>query len=294
MAFEWLHSRAAALSVVLAALSLGACDNSIDPFSESTRYYAIFGFLDADRDSQFVRIEPTRSNREAGPVEYDVESVITTDLTSGEIVVWRDSLVELEEGGVGLVYYASFRPQRGGRYRIEVARSDGATTSAETTIPDMPALSVRRPNRSFLGSLEQGLLFDRVVRRPEQVVVNYAVTFGTRTDPLDVKLVYNPPGVPEGDGWRIIVRLTRDKATVFQRLSLTANDGVALHTLSIDLRLLSDDWPLTDPGLTETNVTNGFGFFGSAATHHASWVLDSLFVAELGFINRQDALGNAQ
>lgn len=288
------HIRIARLAVVLLALTLAACDNSIDPFSESNRYYAIFGFLDADADTQFVRIEPTRSNPELGPVTFDVESVMTTDEISRGVVVWRDSLVELEDGATGLLYYGVFRPIRGRTYRIEVMRSDGAVTSATTTIPDVPPLSIRRPDRSFLGRIEQGLLFEGVIRPPERIVVNYAVTFGTLTEPLEVKLPYTAPGAPEGSGWRVIIQLTRDRSTVLERLSLTTSDPVALHTLSIDLRLLSDDWPIDEPGITETNVMNGFGFFGSAVTHHATWVLDSLFVNDLGFIDKQDGGENVR
>lgn len=283
-----------AVVFLLFATLAGGCDNAIDPFAESHRYYALFGYLDADVDSQFVRIEPTRSNPELGPASFDVESVMTTDLETNEVVVWRDSSIELEEGGTGLLYYGTLRPVRGRRYRIDVIRSDGALSSAVTRVPAEPPLSVRRPDRSFLGRLDQGLLFDGVVREPELIVVKYAVTFGTLTEPLEVRVPYIAPGAPEGSGWRVIVRLTRDKGTVLERLSLKTTDPLALHTLSIDLRLLSDDWPLEPPGLTETNVTNGFGFFGAAATHRATWVLDSAFVAELGFIDRQDEGANVQ
>lgn len=286
-----LHIRSAALVTLLASFTHVACDNSVDPFAESTRYYAIFGFLDADRDSQYVRIEPTRGNPELGVVRFDVASVITTDLMSGEVRVWADSLIELEEGGVGLLYYGVFRPIRGHTYRIDIRRSDDASTTALTTVPEDPPLSVRKPDRSFLGSLEQGLLFGELARRPEKIVVNYAVTYGVLVEPLEVKLPYNVFGVPEGTGWRVIVRLTRDRSAVIDRLGLKPTDQVALHTVSIDLRLLSSDWPLVDPGLAETNVTNGFGFFGSAVTHRAIWVLDSLTVRELNLIDKQQSGG---
>jgi len=279
---------------LLVTMLIAGCDNTIEPFAESNRYFAIFGYLDADRDSHFVRIEPTRSNPELGRVSFDVESVWTTDLDTGERVFWSDSLIDLANGTTGLLYFGQFKPVRGHSYRLEVTRTDGLITSAETTVPSVPSLSVRRPDRRFGGALEQGLLFDGVVRQPEQVIVNYAVTFGTLADPLEVKLPYNVFGAPEGSGWRIIVRLTRDKSTVFERLSVTVNDNVALHTLSIDLRLLSSDWPLQNAGIDETNVRNGYGFFGSAATHHATWILESSFVSELGMIDKQESTDDGE
>ncbi len=286
------HSAALFVGGLVLAFTVAGCDNSIEPFAESTSYYAIFGFLDADADTQYVRIEPTRSNPELGPVVLDVASVETIDLTSGQVLAWSDSLVDLVDGGTGLLYFGRFRPIRGRSYRIEIRRSDGATTTAVTTVPDVPALSVRRPDHSFIGWLEQGLLFNGVTRAPEHVVVNYAVTFGTLSVPLEVKLPYTVVGVPEESGWRVIVRLTRDKSKILERLGLTTNDAVTLHALSIELRLLSDDWPIGEPGVVETNVTNGFGFFGSAAMDRATWVLDSLYVRELGLIDAQDKEGD--
>jgi len=277
-----------AVVAIVIILVVAGCDNTIEPFVESERYFAIFGYLDADRDSHFVRIEPTRTNPELGRQSFDVESVWTTDLDTGDRVFWSDSLLDLSNGTTGLLYFGKFKPVRGHTYRLEIMRTDGATTSVETTVPSEPPLSVRTPDRRFGGALEQGLLFDGVVRQPELVVVNYAVTFGTLADPLEVKLPYNVFGAPEGSGWRIIVRLSRDKSTVFERLSVTTNDMVALHTLSIDLRLLSSDWPLENAGIDQSNVRNGYGFFGSAATHHATWVLESAFVTELGMIDKQE------
>ena len=286
-----IHKACLLGALVIAGGLLGACDNSVEPFFESERYYAIFGFLDAETDSQYVRIEPTRANPELGVVRFDVASVKTTDMTTNDVVTWQDSLVDLDDGSIGLLYHGYFRPIRGHTYRIEVQRNDGVVTSALTTVPAEPDFSVRNPARSFLGALEQGLLFNGVSRQPEQIVVNYAVTYGALTEPLEVRLPYNVFGVPEGSGWRVIVKLTRDKSTVVQRLSLTSSDPLALHTLSIDLRLLSSDWPIKDAGLVETNVTNGLGFFGSAATHRAVWHLDSLTVNELGFVDKQDSDG---
>ena len=291
MRYTHIHIKLAWLASTLVVGMVCGCDNTVEPFFESNRYYAIFGFLDADTDSQFVRIEPTRANPELGETRFDVASVKTIDLRTSETTVWQDSLVRLEDGSLGLLYFSFFRPVRGHSYKIEVERDDGVVTSAVTTIPDAPALSVRPPGRSFLGALEQGLLFEGVRRQPEKIVVNYAVTFGLLTDPLEVKLPYNVFGVPEGPGWRVIVRLTRDKSTVLQRLSLTTSDPLSLHTVSISLRLLSSDWPLVDPGLEESNVTNGFGYFGSAVTHVATWTLDSLTVSELGFVDKQAADG---
>jgi hypothetical protein len=171
---------------------------------------------------------------------------------------------------------------------IEITRSDGAVTMATTRVPGTPMLSVRRPTRTFLGRLEQELTFHGVSRQPELIVVNYGVTFGSLQEPLEVRLPYNVVGVPVGTGWRIVVRLTRDKSTVLDRLALTGNDVISLHTLSVDVRLLSADWPLDEAELINTNVTNGFGFFGSAVTHRASWVLDSVSVGLLGYVDKQN------
>ena len=165
--------------------------------------------------------------------------------------------------------------------------ADGASSGAVTRVPAVPPFSVRTPDHLFSGALEQGLLFGGVQRAPAQVTVSYFVTFGAVTEPVEVKVPYTFLGAPEGQGWRVIVRLTRDTSTVLERLRLTVHDEVALHGISIELRLLSNDWPVNDPGLTATNVSNGFGFVGSAVTNTSTWKLDSLSVAELGLIDKQ-------
>jgi hypothetical protein len=103
---------------------------------------------------------------------------------------------------------------------------------------------------------------------------------------FDALLGYGVAGGFEADAWRITIRLSRDVDQIRQRLSLTPSDTLALYEAAIQIQLLSDDWP-TDARDPYTNVTNGFGFYGSTARFERDWLLTDETVDELGLINRQ-------
>ena len=116
--------------------------------------------------------------------------------------------------------------------------------------------------------------------------MRYRVGSRFAPEPVDVLLDYGIAGGFEEDAWRVTIRLTRDVDQIRNRLSLTALDTLALYETAIQIRLLSDDWPINanDP---YTNVTNGFGFFGSTARFERAWRLTDETVDELRLINRQ-------
>lgn len=279
----------AGIAAVVAVTAFTAgCENSVEPFAETTRHFAIYGFLDADADTQFVRIEATRPNLDDDAINAsNIAGVTTRNLASGEVISWRDSTLDLEGGRQSLLYWAVFRPTLGDPYRIEVVREDGATSSATTTVPDLTSFDPREPHRTFAATLEQSLVFANVARRPEAVTVNYDVTLEADEDPLRITLGYTFFGVPSPGGWKIDVRLTRDRERINSRLALQPAQILFLHEISMTVRLLSTDWPLVESRDRVNNVVDGFGFFGAAATHVVTWRVDSLIVRQLGFEDKQ-------
>jgi len=286
--WRWTHS-VFPLGAALVVFGLVAgCDNSIVPYAETTRHFAIFGFLDADRDTQYMRIEATRpfSDIENGVLE--IATVTTTQLSDGQVITWRGSTIDLEDGGRGLLYTAFFRPKPGHAYQVAARRADGATSYATTTVPDLRQVEVEGATRTFAGTYEQAIEIDGVSRRPETIIMNYDVASSVGAPPIKITLDYDVFGVPNSiGGWRISVRLTRDKQRIHSRLSLDPGHLIGLHDVSMTLRLLSNDWPPIGSNENFTNVVDGFGFFGSAATHSIQWRIDSQVVAGLGFDDRQ-------
>lgn len=285
------RSHTARLAGIVLALGLTSalvgCENSVEPFAETTRHFALYGFLDAEVDTQYVRVEPTRPLPElATPAE--IPSVETTDLETGARVQWRDSSVVLEDGTQAILFWAPFRPLAGHRYQIAVERSDGAVSTATTLVPDFLTSDVRIPSRTFAGTFEQAVVFENVRRRPEKVTVNYGLAFTSDDDPTQIRLDYNIFGAPIERGWQINVRLTRDRERVNSRLGVASSRVLWLHDVSMTVRVLSDDWPLVEEDNRPSNVENGFGFFGSAATHSVTWQIDSLVAQELGYEDSQN------
>lgn len=122
---------------------LSGCDASVDAFDpdDAVGPYSVFGYLDATADTQFVRIEPLRDSlligTSGGPLETRVTS---TNVVTGETVVWRDSLFRLgADVPVGNFYTTSpLSPDATYRFRAEPP-GGGATTTAEVTVPpDFP------------------------------------------------------------------------------------------------------------------------------------------------------------
>ncbi len=48
----------AMLILALTALALAGCDESVNPFVESDRIYSVYGSLDMNADTQYVRVIP--------------------------------------------------------------------------------------------------------------------------------------------------------------------------------------------------------------------------------------------
>ncbi len=122
--------RAALFPLLLLALGLlSACEESVDPFLETDRYFTLFGYLDTDLDTQYVRVIPLRRLVETPPPGPLDATVVSTDLVTGERVVWRDSVVTFANGRTGNVFYGVFNPHLGHRYKLEVADAQGRTTT---------------------------------------------------------------------------------------------------------------------------------------------------------------------
>src|SRR5690606_20140904 len=97
--------------------------------------FTIFGYLDTAYDTQFVRVIPFR--RDIGGTESEeLDAVVTsTELESSTVHEWQDSVITFEDGSIGHVFSAPFRPIPGRTYRFMVELSDRAVGWAETEVP---------------------------------------------------------------------------------------------------------------------------------------------------------------
>ena len=90
--------------VALLAVLAAGCENTVDPFIETDRYFTIFGYLDTASDTQFVRVIPFRRDI-GGSGDPNLDATVTsTELESGTLLPWRDSVITYADGSIGHVF----------------------------------------------------------------------------------------------------------------------------------------------------------------------------------------------
>lgn len=287
--------------LILLFLGVGVlgCDVVVDPILESTQYYTILGYLDMGRDVHYLRVVPLRPTI-TPPTDRTLDATVTSiDLTNGNRVVWRDSVIQFRNGSIGHVFYSKFHVEDGHKFRIEVKRSDGKITSAETTVPTRIPTTIKAPYFSIGGSgglfYEQNVLWKNLAEEPYDVEVWYRYFNGVAVPFTDVKVryqdFYQTKGTVTKDGLQVTVQLTKDKQKLKEK-EIFNTDGQILYGVGMRLVKLDDQWKapggVWDPEVLAqpnvfTNVTNGFGFFGSIGQFDVEWVLPESIVRELGY-----------
>ncbi len=291
-------------SAVLLVLTLGACEQSVNPILESDRDFSLFGTLDMARDTQYVRLIPIRTSLLPGPTT-PLDVVFTSeDLLTQEKILWRDSLVTFANGASGHVFYAPLRIRAGHTYRIEV-RPNGSdlVTSVETTVPPEPRATVLQEiiSGGFGGAFARGrqqVVWEGVLQRPFRIELWYRFLIAEGTVFRDIRMPYVPANEPTGNGgWQIDLDLTKDRLTLD---TLVTVDQTPLVGLGLELTILDaafvppggvfDPEVLVQPG-TLSNVDNGLGFIGSVGRFPVEWVLANDSAHRLRYLTLEDVFG---
>lgn len=260
--------------ILLLALLLGGCDDAFDPFVEAPQRFALYGFLDARQDTQFVRVQPVAA--ETREPRRGEATLTSTALGSGAVRAWQDSLVTLDDGALGLLFFAVFRPAPGEVYRIEVEGTAGASERVEVAMPGVPPLTANPPVEVGDAITQRLRLLSEV--RPREVLVIYSVRVEERAEEVTVTAEAQP--IPDGSGFDVFVRLSSDVAAVRAALGLTPDDERPVELLGLGLRYL-----LVDP--ERAVVEGGLGAIGVAAAFEGGWVLDPETVEALGYVDAQ-------
>ena len=293
---------------VVAALVLGltGCgDTVIDPFETSGHYFTVYGYLDFRVSSHAIRVIPVSRRQENIDGVSDAQATIdaevyTTDLNSGERVQWNHTLSPLEDGTFGHVFRATFRVSQQHTYRLEVIRSDGIIASAETKVPHIGV-----PNLFELGpevfSADSTELYQDIhipeISSPWQMDVAYL--WGAAGTNQRANVAYHRAGerAPDG-GWNVRIHISDDQEAVreniqeiFRLSGFEPDTPVGIHSMGIRVHMLDENWDPPDgifdpeqlafPGAL-SNVTNGYGFFGSIGVYQQLWNIEHLSVV-LGY-----------
>jgi hypothetical protein len=270
-------------ATALTVLLLTGCDSTeIDPFIESERYFSIYGSLEMEFTEQYLRVVPI--DTQIGTVDYTIDArVKAIDLQTGEEWEWRDSLFTFPDGKVGHVFVGSFRIKAGHTYRIEVTRSDGARSWAETTVPAEPGAELG--DGDVIGGTgfprgTQDVIWRGLSSEPHRVDVYYRF-WELKDEPfIDLRIPYETTdSSPEiGGDWSIRVNYGRDHSLLSP---VIAGKPWRLAGTAMRITVLAEDWVppggvwdpeiLSQPGVF-SNVQNGFGYVGSSGRFSIEWI----------------------
>jgi len=270
--------------LLLLVLWLGGCDNTITPLAdEADAFFAVHGFLDAGADTQFVRVEALRPFIMSTADTLDA-AVKTTHLETGTEVTWRDSLVTLDDGAQGHLFFAVFAVEAPGTYRLDVMRRDGRGTRAVTRLPDPPHLSVAAPQGDTL-QLSQAVTISGLPDPPLNFAMLYRVLSPASTEVDTFSIRYGNNSQPGPQGWQLDIFLKRDQRTILQFLKRPLSDtSVSLRGLGLEVQAPSVEW--RDP-TGAVNIEQGIGFFGAIGRYVLPWTLPPETVSTMGFVDGQ-------
>lgn len=287
------------LLIGIGALLVSSCeDPMIDPFVEG-KHFTVYGFLNPFEDEHFVRVVPVRRFPEDIP-ERDsphaaIDAVVTSiNLSTGGQTVWTHTLARLDDGTFGHVFRAQFRVSAGVTYRLVVRRSDGAESTAETTIPTgMTAEALESTLTN--GEVVQVIRWKNVPKVDDINVVYCAAPVGSTgcadgADGGGLLIRYGTVGRRVGNDWEVPVRLSRDFRFVREVANLDPETALQLNSLQMRVLGLDPKWTVIDdpdqfaqPNALN-NVENGFGYWGSVGNGLLDWVPDATALTRLGIV----------
>lgn len=286
--------------LILTSIWIVGCDDAfIDPFSNDGKYYTVYGFLDQTNNfqggRQAIRVIPvtrqaaliTESNVDEATIDA---RVFTIDQSTGQELEWNHELLQLADGTYGHIYSRQLFVQANRRYRLEVRRSDGIVTYAETRTP---AVSSITPIRSTPTVNETGRVVEQEITLPGvkatwDVDMVYrlgdASCIGAGINTIPYGRVGN--ATASGD-WTFTANISEDLATIANQIG---SNSLTFCSLGVRVQVLNDNWifpegnfdpnELATPGAL-TNVVNGYGFLGSIALLQSDWPVESDLTALL-------------
>ena len=293
----WRKSRRVFVALLLDVLqALTGCQESVDPFVGSAIPFTVWGFMNAGADTQYVRVFPVTDHLIPDPGAGIDARVFSTNLTTGERREWAYEAVRFDSLISGHFFFSPFRAEHEHRYRLEVVRSDGETSSVEVTVPSEVDFDIQ----VNLGSTEipveirgevPNLVGLRVTYHAVNVPPMLAWPDGTPIAgavQLPVTIIYDDIAARVDGGWRFVIDMARDYAgvqSVYGRnclITVSEQSAPDIWLRKMEFTALAADstWDppggVFDPNIlsvpgTFSNVDNGYGFFGAGQGVRLDW-----------------------
>ena len=271
---------------------LSGCDTTfVDPFANDTNFFTIYGFLDEANNlpggrAHAVRVVP--STRRAATITSPADPqasidarVFVVNAFSGQETEWRHTLQRFSETEYGHVYRSNMPISQNTLYRIEVRRSDGTVTSAETLVPAVSTINIIQDPQPRVetspSEVYQGILIPGV-SNVWSIDLTYYISGSGCFTTTPINVAYGRPGSFDGEGWRFEANVTSDLRGIDIGENMALD--LTLCSIGLDVRVPDTEWDLSnaEPGVelpafstVPSNVENGLGFFGSVGVINNAW-----------------------
>lgn len=274
-----------ALLATISLLTLAGCENTIDPIADEGKdTFAIYGYLDMRSSLQKVRVELLRPTVLSEPLSVDGFQVSSIDQNDGTYQIWKDSMVVLDNGGVGNLFVSEFQPQLGHIYSLIVSRNGVTGAEAIVELPKRPEVSVE-PSVGDSLDLSQRIALLGVTEKPTAVYLLYEVIPPDDSRVKVIRVPYGDPGAASARGWEFDVNLTSDRFIILDGLGLDIKTkGIIVRRVSMQMTLFSKEWASIGK---ETNLKRAHGFLASVGVSEHTWLLDTVTLGKMGFLNGQ-------
>lgn len=155
--------------VGLFVLMFLGCDQSFDPRGALDKQMVVFAVLSTDRDVQYVRVQTGYMPPDYNPLSYSADPSLKDAsvfiIASGKTYQLRDTLLAQPDTNrykypLRSYYLASFTPQRGRSYDVEVHSPSYGNTKTTVLVPGSPKISLvpeaeailDQPDKNALGA----------------------------------------------------------------------------------------------------------------------------------------------
>ena len=269
--------------LLVLALVLGACDESVDVVLDTERAYTVYGHLSVRADTQAVRVYAIDQTIDVVRPKLLDARVMSRNLHTGEVYTWRDSVIQFGEHDFGHVFWARFRPDFEERHRLELVRSDGAMSAVEVQMPPESTPELVDPIITP-GFVQFPILWQNAPR-----LNNIRVLYHTNRGMFTFEYPNDQERIEDGQVATVLVYA--DVREIFREIFRAhgSTSDARLRAIEQVVLVSSGDWippgnvfspdVLIEPG-TFSNVENGFGYVG--AGYEASFyyeVPDSVAIA---------------
>lgn len=284
------------LYVISLVVLLGGCTETVSPRINSGSPFTVYGYLDPSTDTQTIRVIPIADTiDEVKSLEIDA-TVRTINLQTNETVVWQQKRTVFSDSTEGIVFTANFTPLYTHSYRLEVSNADGEMTTAETVVPEFTEIEFLSGENPFApvflihsqnaNLVQVSMSYLAVAMQPSISILGNVF--------LPVNVSYRGKEVAGADGLELQVDLRNDRNHVLSAMSNVCVTTPFITIRSAEMRFFvgDDQWvppggvfdadTFIQPG-TFSNITNGYGYFGSGYGANFSIRLTASAIQQLGY-----------